>query len=109
MANDQIKHLDDDNFEQEVASGYTLVDFYADWCGPCRMMEPVLTQFASENTGKVAVGKLDIDSSQKVTQNFQVTSIPTLILLKDGKEVKRIVGVKDLSTLKKLIAASVTV
>lgn len=106
MASDQIKQLHDDNFSAEIAEGFTLVDFYADWCGPCRMMSPVIDQFASEMTGKVSVGKLDIDASQKTTQTYQVTSIPTLILFNKGQEVKRIVGVKDLSTLKKLITAA---
>jgi thioredoxin 1 len=104
--NEKIKHLQDENFTNEVAKGFTLVDFYADWCGPCRMMTPVIEQFAGEMDGKVNVATLDIDASQKTTQDFGVTSIPTLILFKDGKEVKRIVGVKDLGTLKKLISTA---
>lgn len=98
-----LKHLDDENFSSEIADGVTLVDFYADWCGPCRMMTPIIEEFAKDMQGKVSVGKLDIDASQKTTQAFQVTSIPTLILFKNGQELKRIVGLKDLVTLKKLI------
>ena len=99
-----IKHLDDENFASEVASGVTLVDFYADWCGPCRMMTPVIEEIANEMSGKLKVAKLDIDSAQKTTATYQVTSIPTLILFKGGKELKRIVGLKDGDTLKKLIS-----
>lgn len=98
-----LKHFDDENFTAEIADGVTLVDFYADWCGPCRMMTPIIEELARDMQGKVSVGKLDIDSSQKTTQTFQVTSIPTLILFKNGQELKRIVGLKDLVTLKKLI------
>lgn len=100
---DQLRHFDDENFDSEIAQGVTLVDFFADWCGPCRMMSPVIEAFATEMLQKVKVGKLDIDASQKTTQTYQVTSIPTLILFKNGKEVKRIVGLKDLAALKKLI------
>ena len=102
-----IIHLDDENFDASIAKGMILVDFYADWCGPCRMMTPVIEDFAQEMQGKIAVGKLDIDASQRVTQTYGVTSIPTLILFKDGLEVKRIVGLKDLDSLKKLVATAV--
>ena len=102
-----IKHLDDANFASETAEGITLVDFYADWCGPCRMMTPVIEEFAKEKEGEIAVGKLDIDASQKVTKSYQVSSIPTLILFKDGQELKRIVGLKDLASLKSLIAEAI--
>lgn len=96
---DHLKYLDDDNFDQEIAKGVTLVDFYADWCGPCRMMEPILEELATEMEGKAKIAKVDIEKSQKVTSNFNVTSIPTLILFKDGNELQRIVGVKDKDAL----------
>ncbi len=100
---DQLKHVDDESFAGLIADGVTLIDFYADWCGPCRMMTPVITEFATDMQGKVKVAKLDIEASQKTTQQYQVTSIPTIILFKAGQEVKRIVGLKDLATLKKLV------
>ena len=96
-------HLNDENFDQEVASGITLVDFYADWCGPCRMMEPIIEELAKEMSGNVKIAKIDIDACQKVTARFNVTSIPTLILFKNNEEVERIVGVKDKQGLKSII------
>lgn len=97
------KYLNDDNFKSEIAQGVTLVDFYADWCGPCRMIAPIVEELAKELDGKAKVAKLDIESAQKTTSQFAVTSIPTLILFKDGQEVKRVVGVRDKAALKSLV------
>ncbi len=69
-----IKHITDDNFKKEIAKGVTLVDFYADWCGPCRMLAPVLEKIAGEMKGKASVAKVDIDSEQKTAAEFQITS-----------------------------------
>lgn len=80
-----------------------LVDFYADWCGPCRMMEPIIVELAGELEGKAKIAKLDIEASQKTTSNFNVTSIPTMILFKDGQEIQRIVGVKDKDALSEIV------
>lgn len=98
-----IVYLNDDNFNEKIGKGVVLVDFFAQWCGPCRMMEPVIEEFAQELKADVTVAQIDIDASQKTTQTFQVTSIPTLILFKDGKEVKRVVGLKDIDALKLLV------
>lgn len=103
MAN--LKHLDDNNFDQEVAKGVVLVDFYADWCGPCRMLTPIVEQLAKEMEGKMIVAKIDTDQAQNVATKFEVTSIPTLILFKDGQPVKRVVGLKDLDSLRKMVSA----
>jgi thioredoxin 1 len=103
---EKIKHLDDSNFADETASGVTLVDFYADWCGPCRMMTPVVEEFADKKTGEISVVKVDIDASPSVTQQFQVTSIPTLVLLKEGKPIANYVGLKDLPQLEELVKSS---
>lgn len=100
---DHLKYLNDENFASEVTQGVTLVDFYADWCGPCRMMEPIIEELATEMQGKAKIAKLDIEAAQKVTSNYNVTSIPTLILFKNGEEVQRIVGVKDKDTLAEVI------
>ena len=78
-----IKQLGDDNFEEGVAAGVVLVDFYADWCGPCRMLTPIVEELAQEMSGKVTVAKVDTDKAVTVAAKFEVTSIPTLILFKD--------------------------
>lgn len=103
---DFISHLDENNFEHGIASGVTLVDFYADWCGPCRMLTPVLEQVAKEMLGKVKVSKVDIDNNQKIASRFQVMSVPTMILFKDGKEVNRLIGLRDADGVKKFVASA---
>lgn len=100
----QLKYLNDENFEKEISNGVTLVDFYADWCGPCRMMEPVIEELASEMSGKASIAKLDIESAQQVTSSFNVTSIPTLILFKNKEEVERLIGVKSKDDLTRIIS-----
>lgn len=100
---DDIKLLVEDTFAKEIQHGVILVDFYADWCGPCRMMTPVLEKVAKDMKGKATIGKLDIDKAQKIASQFQVTSIPTLILYKEGKEVGRLVGLRDAATVKNFI------
>lgn len=90
---DDILHLDDGSFQSTISSGLVLVDYYADWCGPCRAIAPVLEQLAVENAGKVVIAKIDVDKAPDTTSSYGVSSIPTLILFKDGKEVKRFVGV----------------
>lgn len=104
MANsDLIKQLNDDNFDQGIAKGIVLVDFYADWCGPCRMLAPVVEELAQEMSGKVTIAKVDTDQSVNVATKYEVTSIPTIILFKNGEIVKRVVGLKDLDALRKMV------
>ena len=84
----------DENFETEVEknSGLTVVDFWATWCAPCRMIAPILDQLASEFSGKVKVTKLDVDQNVRTATRFNVRSIPTLLFFKDGKLVDQVVG-----------------
>lgn len=103
MASDLIKQFNDETFENGVANGVVLVDFYADWCGPCRMLAPVVEELAQEMNGKMTVAKVDTDQAPGVAAKFEVTSIPTIILFKDGQVAKRVVGLKDLDALKKMV------
>lgn len=104
---DHIMHLNDENFENQVADGVTLVDFYADWCGPCKMMVPILEELATELQGQATVAKVDIETAQKVTSDFNVTSVPTMVLIKNGEELQRIVGVRDKDSLHQVISSAV--
>lgn len=99
-----IIKTDDENFNNTIAQGVVLVDFYADWCGPCRMLSPILEALASEMNDKMQVVKLDVDHAPKTTTTYQITSVPTMIVFKNGKEADRIVGLKDLDTLKKIVS-----
>ena len=91
-----VKMFTDENFEKEVIEASktkpVLVDFFAEWCGPCKMAAPVLEELAGEYKDKVVVGKLDVDQNQETASKLGVMSIPTIIMFKDGKEVDRKVG-----------------
>jgi len=91
---ENMKHFDGPTFEADVlnASEPVVVDFYADWCGPCRMMSPVVEQLAGEYAGKVTIGKLDVDVNQDIAIKYGVMGIPTLGLFRGGKLVDRLVG-----------------
>lgn len=82
----------DANFKNESGSGLVLVDFWAPWCGPCRMVGPVIEELAGDYAGKVKVGKLNVDDHQQTAISYRVMSIPTVILFKDGEPVETMVG-----------------
>jgi thioredoxin 1 len=82
----------DEAFDRTISQGLVLVDFYADWCGPCRIVAPILEQIAGELQGKLTLAKLDVDQNQRTAMKFGVMSIPTLILFRDGKPLDMMVG-----------------
>lgn len=98
---EKIITLTDANFAHQLKGKTVLVDFWADWCMPCKMMAPILNDLASDIPDGSYVAKLDVDKNQSTAQKYNVRSIPTLILFKDGKEVNRFVGVKNKDFLKK--------
>ena len=94
-----IMHLTKDNFDSITSSGLVLVDFWATWCGPCRMQAPILEEFDKQMEGRVRVCKLDVDEVPAIAQRFGVMSIPTLIAFKDGKQLIKEVGVTSCEEL----------
>lgn len=89
--------LSSENFEKEVLNSEkpVIVDFFADWCGPCKIMAPIVEELATELEGKAKVGKINVDENSDIAVEYNVMSIPTLIVFKNGKEEKRLVGVRD--------------
>ena len=91
--------LNKDNFEKSIANGVALVVFWAEWCGPCKMQLPIIEEFSGEMEGKATIGKVNVDEELELAQSFGIQSIPTLILFKDGKPVKKLVGLHSKEAL----------
>lgn len=98
-----IKELNDQNFENETAKGLTFTDFWATWCGPCRMQGPVIEQLANEMGDKVQFGKMDVDQNPETSQKLGIMSIPTMVIKKDGQIVDTVVGYHDKPQLEQII------
>lgn len=98
-----VKVFTDENFETETNKGVVLIDFWATWCGPCRMQAPIIEQLADEMGDKVMIGKLDVDANPKTAQSFGIMSIPTLLIKKDGQVVDQLVGVHMKDQLKQAL------
>lgn len=94
---DNMVEFTDDNFSSEASEGLVLVDFWAPWCMPCRVVGPIIEDLADQYAGKVKVGKLNVDDNLRIAQNYRVMSIPTVILFKDGEAVEQVVGVRGKS------------
>lgn len=92
------------NFESEVlkSSVPVLVDFWADWCGPCKMLAPTLAEIAEENEGKIKVGKVNVDNEEELSREFGIVSIPTVILFKNGKAEKTSIGLVPKQTIEEM-------
>ena len=105
MSSEHVVELTDDNFEQKALGADTvaLVDFWAEWCMPCKMLAPTIDELAEEFVGKVTVGKVDTDSSRDVSMKFGISAIPTVILFKGGEMVKKFVGLQQKADLKAAI------
>ncbi|WP_027719344.1 thioredoxin [Desulfovirgula thermocuniculi] len=105
MGSGNIQILKDATFREFVTNSQVpvLVDFWAEWCGPCRMIAPVIEEIAAEYAGKVQVAKLNVDENQKTPAQYKVISIPTLIVFKNGQEVERSVGFKTKREIKALL------
>lgn len=93
------QELTTESFDEAVSQGVTLIDFWAEWCGPCKMIAPMIDELAAEYDGKVRVAKIDIDHEADLAARFNVSSIPTLLIVKDGEEAQRFIGVTPKSDL----------
>ncbi len=100
-----VFELDDNNFELEVtqAKGVVLVDFAAEWCGPCQRLAPIVAEIAKDYAGKAKIARMDIDNARKTATTFGIMSVPTLIIFKDGKEISRNVGLIPKQNLASLL------
>ena len=107
MASENVKELTDQNFEAEVlkSSVPVLVDFWAEWCMPCRMLAPPIEKIAKDYTGKVKVGKLDTDANRDVSMKYGISAIPTVILFKDGQVAQKFVGLRQEKDFKEALDA----
>ena len=106
MSNEKV--FTDANFKTDVLSSaqLTLVDFWAEWCGPCRMLGPVVDRIATANQGKITVGKMNVDENPNTPQQFGIQGIPTIIFFKGGKEVSRLVGFQSQESIQSVIDES---
>jgi thioredoxin 1 len=102
--------VDDGNFATEIegSDGLVMVDFWATWCGPCRMVAPVVEQLATEYAGQLKVGKLDVDANQQTAMRFNIRSIPSILFFKDGKHVDTVVGAVPKPMLERKIQEHLT-
>ncbi len=104
-----ISKISSENFSKEVINSDkpVLIDFYADWCGPCRAMSPIVEDIAQEVSGKVKVLKVNVDEENELAEKYQISTIPTLVLIKNGEAVKNIIGLRDKNELLRFINSNI--
>ncbi len=105
---ENIKELNDQTFDSQIKTGVALVDFWAPWCGPCRMQAPILEQVASKIGGKAVIAKLNVDDYGEIAARYGIRGIPTLILFKDGEPIQQMVGLQPEQRLIAAIEAAVS-
>lgn len=107
MANEYVIEITDSNFEAQVTNAHlpVLVDFWAPWCAPCRMIGPIIEQIASELHGKVLVGKVNIDENPKISERFQIQAIPAIFIFQNGQVKEQMVGLSSKASLLSKLAA----
>lgn len=103
MASEKVKTYTDSNFDQETKQGLVLVDFWAEWCGPCRRLAPTVDALANEYDGRVTVAKLNVDENPDVPGRFAVRGIPTLLIFKEGELAETIVGLRPKEDIARLL------
>lgn len=102
---DKLVTFNDQNFKQQLKTKVVLIDFWAEWCQPCKIQGPIVNQLAADNEDdNVKIGKMDVEKNQKTAQQLGIRNIPTLIIFKNGKEFERLVGLKNKAVLNKAIA-----
>ncbi len=103
-----LQHFNEESFDKALAQGGLLVaDFWAEWCGPCKMLGPVIEQLADDFDGKAVVGKVNVDDEPELAQRYGIMSIPTVIFFKDGKEIDKKIGVMPPQEFTKVIEANI--
>lgn len=105
---ENLLELTDDNFQDVTGEGLVLVDFWAPWCGPCRMVSPLIEELAGDYEDRVKVGKLNVDDNQRTAMNFRIMSIPTVVLFKDGEPVETMIGAQPKSAYRARVEKHVT-
>ena len=98
-----VDEITDATFEEETSEGVVLIDFWATWCGPCKMIEGILSEIAEEYENKIKVGKVNVDEQNELAIKYQILNVPTIILFKDGKAMKVLVGLQSKAEIEKII------